>query len=64
METPLKYDSKVCINELEFVNEESRTKFANDFDETYNVFLVKIGDLLTEYGVGRVDVVLSKHLGL
>jgi len=59
---PIKYDFNVCVNKLEFVSEESRNKFRDDFDETYNVFLVKLTKLLTQYGVAKIDTGLSEYL--
>lgn len=59
---PMKYPIKVCILELEHVSEESRQRFRDDFDEVYNVFAVKLGDLMEEYGVKHLNSKLSKDI--
>jgi hypothetical protein len=59
LEHELKYDIKISINKLEFVAESDLNHFKNDFDEVYNVFMVKLGGLLDEYGVKEIDAFLN-----
>ena len=61
MEYKMKYNSKICIDEIEFVSEEDAQKFSDDFDEIYCVFMVKLGNLLDEYGVKKVETELSPY---
>jgi hypothetical protein len=59
MEHEMKYDVKISINKLKFVAESDKNKFKNNFDEVYNVFMVKLGDLLYEYGVKEINAFLN-----
>ena len=59
---PLKYDIQICVLELDFVNENSRQNFKNDFDEVYNLFAHKLGNLMREYGVSHVNSKLSEFV--
>lgn len=62
MEYPLKYDINICVHRIKFTSQESKNKFKTDFDETYNVFLVKLEGLMTQYGVAGIDTDLSEYL--
>lgn len=61
MEYELKYDIKIGIDKLKFVAESDANKFRDDFDEVYNVFMVKLGDLMDEYGVKYVSSYLTDN---
>lgn len=62
MEYPLKYDINICVHSIKFTSQESKNKFKTDFDETYNVFLVKLEKLMTQYGVAGIEADLSDYL--
>ena len=59
MDYPLKYDVKISVQDIDFVDKEAEKKFSEDFDEVYNLFAHKLGNLMGEYGVKSVDACLS-----
>jgi len=58
----MKYDVSVCVDVLKFSSQESKNKFKDDFDETFNLFLLKQQELMKEYGVASITITLSEHL--
>jgi len=62
MEYPLKYPIKLCVHSKKHLSKESKEQFINNFDETYNLFIHKLGELMEEYGVAEINATMSKCL--
>lgn len=62
MEEELKYPIKVCIHSKKHLSQKSKEDFVNNFDETYNLFASKLGELMEEFGVAEINATMSKCL--